>query len=296
MAMVKARVETLQEPKITALQEQCVRKVVDTLSDFDNVLWEISNESDRESKEWQYQMIRLIKTYKAGKKKQHPVGMTVAYPENEENNRDLFESPADWISPAQDRFDPYREAPPVANGSKVIILDTDHLWGVGGDRDWVWKSFTRGHNPIFMDPFEDQKWQSAQLAMGHTLAYAERINLEAMTPHNELTSSGYCLADPGKEYLVYLPFEAHSLESARFFHRFKQQISNIRWNFRRTVTVDLTAASGRFLPEWVNPSNGERMKGKEIEGGGRVQLTAPFKGDAVLHLRREPVESKPSND
>ena len=289
-------IQTLQDPKITALQEQYVRKVVDTLSDFDNVLWEISNESDRESKEWQYHMIRLIKTYEAGKKKQHPVGMTVAYPEHEENNRDLFESPADWISPAPDRFDPYREDPPAANGRKVIILDTDHLWGVGGDRAWVWKSFTRGHNPIFMDPFEDQKWQSAQLAMGHTLDYAERIDLEAMTPHNELASSGYCLADPGKEYLVYLPFEAHRLESARFFHRFKQQISNIRWNFSRTVTVDLTAAPGRFLSEWVNPSNGERMKGKEIEGGGRIRLSAPFKGDAVLHLRREPVENKPSND
>ena len=289
-------IQTLQDPKITGLQEQYVRKVVDTLSDFDNVLWEISNESDHESKGWQYHMIRFIKTYEAGKKKQHPVGMTVAHPEHEENNRDLFESPADWVSPAPDGFADYRDNPPAADGRKVIILDTDHLWGVGGDRAWVWKSFTRGHNPIFMDPFEGQKWQSAQLAMGRTLDYAERINLEVMMPHNEVASSGYCLVDPGKEYLVYLPFEAHRLESARFFHRFKQQISNFRRNFRRTVTVDLTAAHGTFLPEWLNPSNGERIKGKEIEGGSRIQLTAPFKGDAVLHLQREPAESKRSND
>jgi hypothetical protein len=174
-------IHTLQHPKITALQEQYVRKVVDTLSDLDNVLWEISNESERESKDWQYHMIRSTKTYEAGKRKQHPVGMTVAFPEEnyaEENNRDLFESPADWISPAPSPLEPYRKGPPAANGSKLIILDTDHLWGVGGDRAWVWKSFTRGHNPIFIDPFEDQKWQSAQLAMGHTLAYAEQINLE----------------------------------------------------------------------------------------------------------------------
>jgi Family of unknown function (DUF6298) len=275
---------TLQVPAITDLQERYVRKVVDTLNDLDNVLWEISNESDPGSKEWQYHMIRFIKSYEADKPKQHPVGMT-AYPGG--TNADLFESPADWISPSG-RSDDYQENPPLADGRKVIIADTDHLWGLGGDRAWVWKSFIRGLNPIFMDPVDDPNWESARRAMGQTLAYADQINLGAMTPHNELSSSGYCLAHPGNEYLVYLPFEAHWLESARFFHRFKQQIQNIRSNFKRNVVMDLTLAPGTFLPEWMNPSTGERKKDKEIRGGDRVRLTAPFKGDAVLHLRRVP--------
>lgn len=38
---------------------------------------------------------------------------------------------------------------------KVILVDTDHLWGVGGSPAWVWKSFLRGHNPIFMDPYDN---------------------------------------------------------------------------------------------------------------------------------------------
>jgi hypothetical protein len=25
---------------------------------------------------------------------------------------------------------------------------------VGGGREWVWKRFLRGHNPIWMDPYE----------------------------------------------------------------------------------------------------------------------------------------------
>ena len=50
----------------------------------------------------------------------------------------------------------YRTNPPPADGRKVILTDTDHLWGVGGDVAWVWKSFLRGLNPLFMDPYEQK--------------------------------------------------------------------------------------------------------------------------------------------
>ena len=70
-------------------------------------------------------------------------------------------------------------------------------------------------------------------AMGHTLAYANRMNLATMTPRDNLASSGYCLANPGEEYLIYLPFEDHWLESARFVQRLKRPIRNIRRLFKR---------------------------------------------------------------
>ena len=38
----------MQNGAITALQEAYVRKVVDTVNDLDNVLYEISNESSRQ--------------------------------------------------------------------------------------------------------------------------------------------------------------------------------------------------------------------------------------------------------
>ena len=58
-------------------------------------------------------------------------------------NPDLFTSPAEWISPNNGDTD-YLSDPPAADGTKVIIADTDHLCGVCGDKYWVWKSFTRG--------------------------------------------------------------------------------------------------------------------------------------------------------
>ena len=79
----------------------------------------------------------------------HPaVGMTCRG--DEPDNEVLFRSPADWVSPGSYRI--YANAPPVAEGRKVSLLDTDHVFGVGGDRRWIWKAFTRGHNPIYMDP------------------------------------------------------------------------------------------------------------------------------------------------
>ena len=152
-------VHSLSLPAVTAVQEAYVRKVIDTVNDLDNVLFEISNESNQGVAEtnWQYHMIDFIHAYEAGKAKQHPVGMTVAYPNG--NNADLFASSAEWISPNAEGG--YQDNPPVATGSKVIIVDTDHLWGVGGDRQWVWKSFTRGHNILYMDCYNETYCEDA---------------------------------------------------------------------------------------------------------------------------------------
>jgi hypothetical protein len=213
----------------------------------------------------------------------------------------LFESPADWISPTS-AVDYYRNDPPAAKGNKVIMTDTDHLWGVGGDRGWVWKSFVRGLNPIYMDPFEDQEWRSSaakfeacRQAMGDTLAYARRIKLATAVPHGELASSGYCLATPGDEYLVYIPFRAPAARSNRleaqrfrFFSMLRNPIRNLLWQFKRDVTINLSNGSGKFLVEWFNPSRAETIKGRPVEGGKTCHFETPFSGDAVLYLRKSP--------
>ncbi len=209
-------------------------------------------------------MIEFIHNYEKGKPKQHPVGMTWQYRGGK--NSTLFESPADWVSPNPKGG--YKHNPPAADGRKLVINDTDHLWGIGGNQAWVWKSFLRGHNPIFMDPYKgrvvlgkrfDPKFDPIRRSMGYTLKYANRMNLVDMVPHNELASTKYCLADPGQEYLVYLPSGG-------------------------AVTVDLSAAKGSLLVEWFNPTTGARRKGKKITGGAKRKFTAPFRGDAVLYI------------
>ncbi len=261
------------------LQKAYLRKVMDTVNDLDNVLYEVVNEAGPYSTLWQYQVINFVKCYEAEKPKQHPIGMTFQWKGG--SNWDLFNSPADWISPNQTGG--YRDNPPAAEGRKVILTDTDHLWGMGGSRQWVWKSFCRGLNPLFMDPYFDvkeggniyssgnivkheftpEKLNEIRLALGYTRRYAERMDLIRMTPQNALASTGYCLAHTSlkdAEFLVYLPEGP-------------------------AVTMDLTAVSGPLSVEWFNPATGVTMKGDSVRGGGKMLLTSPFPGDAVLYLR-----------
>ena len=49
--------------------------------------------------------------------------------------------------------------------------------------------------------------EPARLAMGDTRDFAERISLMTMQPRPDLSSTGFALADPGKDYLILQPSE-----------------------------------------------------------------------------------------
>jgi hypothetical protein len=123
--------------RVWAAQQACLRKIVDTVTDLGNVLYEVCNEAGTYSTEWQYRIIQYVKEYEPTKPKQHPVGMTFEYPGG--TNEILFNSPADWISPnTGDAVNSYLENPPPNFSAKVIVNDTDHLCGhTCGDDVWV---------------------------------------------------------------------------------------------------------------------------------------------------------------
>jgi CubicO group peptidase (beta-lactamase class C family) len=262
-------IHELGDREVTAIQEAYVRKVIDTVNGFDNVLYEISNENHPDSTDWQYHMIRFIKDYEATKPFQHPVGMTFQYKGGK--NATLFDSPADWISPNPEGG--YRDNPPVADGRKVVLTDTDHLWGIGGNQSWVWRSFLRGYNPLFMDPYDgvvlgetfDPKWDPIRRSLGYTLQYAGRLDLARAVPTTGTASTKYCLADPGQAYLVYRPAGGGE-----------------------TFTVKLPA--GTYEYEWFDPSKGQPVSSGAVEAVGEDHEFRPsFEGDAVLLLTRKSV-------
>jgi hypothetical protein len=271
-------VHTLAIPQITAVQHKYVRRVVETVNDLDNVLYEVGNEHYAESAEWQYHVVDLIHEIEAGMPHQHPVGITSGGGRASRlDNAALFASPADWISPGHREATPYRDDPPAADGSKVIVSDTDHLWGLGATQAWVWKSFARGLNPILMDPYEPLYgldrfahwgrinrreapfWEPIRRNLGYARRYALRTNLASMVPHGELCSTGFCLADPGSEYLVYAPAGG-------------------------VVTVHLADVRGTLRAEWFCPTTGGSFTDDAVEGGGTRHVWPPFGGDAVLYL------------
>jgi len=259
---------TLAHPEITRLQEAYVRKVVDTVNDLDNVLYEISNENHPPSTEWQYHFIRFVHDCEKSKPKQHPVGMTFQYRGGA--NATLLTSPAHWISPnpnADAGYD-YRSNPPPNDGRKVILSDTDHLWGIGGNVAWVWKSFLRGLNPLFMDPYKreilsrgtEDQWEPVRSALGQARRFADKMHLAAMTPQPDLATTGYCLAKPGAEYLVFQP--------------------------KAGEAFSVRVKAGEYRYEWFNVGKGVAAGEGSLDlAEGRQEFNAPFAQIAVLYLK-----------
>ena len=271
-------------PTFWPIQLRYIKKLIDELNGYDNVLWEVSNETSYSGSEiWERRIIDTVHAYENRKPKQHPVGFTGDwYPPI--LNPTLFASNADWISPgAGSNGEIWKTSPPDSGGRKVVINDTDHLWGNGGDAVWVWMSFCRGTNILYMDGYDGKAygtghpWSQADSMsptvvklrknLGYVLDYSRRVNLAGLIPKSALSSTGFCLANtaPGQaEYIVLQPLSGQSF------------------------TLDLSATTGTLTVEWFNPSTGVRTAAGTVNGGASRSFTPPFSGEAVLYLTDHP--------
>ena len=310
------------DPRVQAYQEAYIHKVVETLHDLPNVLWEVANESSGggsvdegfaqmmgfsevpdwgDSTEWQYWVIDVVKRYEQEMDYDpHPMGITMQFPVQEQTkvNEPLYQSKAEWISPGYDDeiFTEGRHPmapdsppsrwyadPPANDGRKIVITDTDHYAPGKGDALWAWKSFLRGHYPILMDfgiiagvkpqdpsagdpgvaPYD--AFEAARYAMGDTLRYAEKMNLIAMEPRTDLSSTGFILANPGQEYLILQPSDAADPFAVR-------------------------VESGTYQVEWFSVNRRETKAGDptKIDSVGDPKFMPPFEdnGPSLLYLKR----------
>ena len=264
LPIIRNQLHSLEQSQVVELQERYVEKVIQSVGDLDNVLFEIANEDGGGTLEWQEHFVEFVRTYEKQVHYQpHPVGLTFRFPSG--TNAELFASQADWISPnsaAQEGYD-YKTNPPPANGRKVILADTDHIYSQGLGADWVWKCFTRGLNPLLMEGWDMFLINPpARKAMGQTQSFARRMDLIHMDPLETNTSTRYCLAHrAGKEFLVYQP------ESGPF-------------------TLDLTGTAKLFCVEWFRPARGTTVLQKETVLGGQLRrLNPPWDGEAIAYLR-----------
>jgi hypothetical protein len=281
-------VQTLRNPAITAIQERHVRRVVDALHDLPNLLFEVSNETANtdEAWAWQNRMLAVLKRHDGSRGHRHPIGMTSSAWGDDRAGIDarLARSEADWTSPGGKE---YANDPPPASGARVSIVDTDHIWGIGGQSvDWVWRTFTRGHNVLSMDslrgpdlagrsvrydadsPREQTAAAEAAAREGirQTRAVSAMVDLRGMRSRGELSSTGHVLADPADgDFVVYAPEGG-------------------------TFALDLSglAAGKRLAARWVDVEAGTMIESAAVEGGKAAQFTTPFAArPAALVLRPE---------
>ena len=245
---------SLKYPSLTALQEAFVRKVVDSLNDLDNVLYEISGDTLATSLAWQFHMIDYLKQYQSSKANQHPVGISQF---NARKLAEVLTSRADWVVTQGTDFNP-----PLVNGNKVVFNEGQPvLFNHSNPDQWVWRAFTRGYNLIYPEVVSDDAEVSERVhvAIGQARAYSQLLDLSTMFPSTTLCSKGFCLGSRGLDYLVYLPSGG-------------------------PVSIDLSATTANFLTAWFDPATGQTIRGDSISGGKRTALTSPIRGQSVLQI------------
>ncbi len=289
-------VHTRINTTVNALHDAYVKKVIDTVGDLDNVLFEISNETIATAttealhhvtrvRDWAYHLINLIHEYERQQEYgPHPVGMSSLRPLSDDPmsddwNQYVFESPAEYVSPNGTKWtgdEHWKNDPPAATGKKVVIADTDHIHpsmhGGPGMRSWQWRTFTRGHsvNAVAGDPEKGHDWVNADdsATMYVMSRYVVRVNLARMKPYDILSSTRYCLADPGDAYIVYQPTPGLEGSSLGF-------------------PFELELQAGAYDYEWFNPETNQIVETGEMQWvEGISTFTPPFNAHAVLFLNR----------
>jgi hypothetical protein len=252
-------------------QDAYIRHTVNAVADLDNVLFEVCNEcyDTGETNAWQAAVMALIKDEERSQQFQHHVLMSALA---DMNNAPLFDGVADAVSPAAAR---YETDPLIMDQSKVSILDMDHInpCAAVNDDDWPFKALVRGHNLSYMycngygDPSHGER--IIMRRMEYASRYASRVDLKTAVPETrrELCSTTYCLIGPDSA-LAYVPDGG-------------------------PITVNLNSP-GDWTVEWFDPETNRTQNGPVVPNGAGTMI-APFRGDAVLLLKRTPPAS-PARD
>ncbi|MGP8324063.1 MAG: discoidin domain-containing protein, partial [Methanosarcinaceae archaeon] len=274
--------------EILALHEEFTYKMVETIGDLDNVFWEVGNELHENSYTFQEHMITVIRAAESENGfEQKPIGITArmgdwGYAEGDALiNAEMLSSNADWISPKDTvrvtgyHADGYAYDPPINDGAKVVISDTDHLRDINLPNNikpelyqqWAWKSFLRGHNIMMMDDPEDinPTWEPHAIAaqsrhfIGDVRSYAVRLDLANMIPSETISNTKYCLSGNGE----YITFQTHSVGTE----------------------IVLNVIPGTYNYEWFDTETSSVIEVGVVELSGTATFESPIDYGAVLYLK-----------
>jgi hypothetical protein len=251
-----------------------VDKVIDTVNQYDRVIYEIANEgtgsasSEPQSGPWQEAMKNHIKQYEASKAKHHPVQISQGFGMSDSS---LYS--ADVSSPTAT----IGTVGGTAGANNAIVLDTDH-----GNADgfanpntsvisWAWKNFTRGYN-MNIEGDNEGSYASSYYLNNYSLvigalktirALSERVTLKDLSPQNsECSDGGFCLGS-ANEVIAYAGSSG-------------------------SIDIDMSKRTGTWSVEHINTLNGNSFAGNDINAGASVNITRPGGvSDWALYLKKK---------
>jgi len=207
------------DARVRDIQRQYVRKVLETIAPRDNVLLEVANEL--QAPDFQRSVVQQIREAESGTDRQHlvylsPGGRNGAGKWSPLPKPFFFDGLADVTAVTRSWNRRYRGDPPVEQAGRPVFMDMDHVAATDndGDNDWnndpatPWKSFTRGYHICVYDsdywkPGDNREaWDRTRRSCGATVALAMQLDLVRLSPRPDLASTGFCLAEPGREYVI----------------------------------------------------------------------------------------------
>jgi hypothetical protein len=265
------------------IQEGLVRKIVNELKGFSNIIYEICNEPyfGGVTMEWQHRMADLIR------EEESALGITHLISQNIENGSALIKSPHEDVSV----FNFHYANPPVTVGMNYHLNKVigDNETGFDGNIDSTYRkegwqfimaggalynnldySFTVNHEDgTFTYPSTQPGGGSAALRkqLKYLKNFMDGFDFVKMKPDSSIVVAGipdnvkpYGLAEVGKQYAIYF-FGSHQL------------------NF----TLNIPA--GQYKAEWLDPVTGKILKNERVKSNGKVSVTSPrYTEDIALRV------------
>ena len=265
---------SLGNTRVLEVEKAYLRRLLDAVNDFDNLLFEVSNENYY-NLEWELSIAKFVHEYEKGKPRQHLV-MPLDLPDHDyggvtygaEAKNDHTKSWKTWdLAQLHDRL-------LAARGLKQpLIYDTDGIESNDNpvQRKGFWTAFVSGGHVDYTDYSfqpeiggDERGRRRAELRrqLGYLASFTRQIHFWEMHPA-DLVRSGdaYALASRG-EAVVYLPGGG-------------------------SVDVNLGEMAGSLSAKWYNPRNGLFSPPSAFTGGKIRSFQAPDHHDWVLYLESE---------
>ncbi len=263
---------------LTEAEYRLYRYAIARLAAFDNVWWDLGNEHNEYRKEqWAETMGRFVK-------QEDPYDRLVSV----HGYADFLYAESDWADfiitqqygeerEVHDWVGKYAKVPkPYVNeeygyeGEGVRNQKgKPNAPGHGQSSDWVrrcaWSMAMAGGYSTYGDWSRGTSWfymgrpgpGRAARQLKHLRRFFEPLPFSRMTPRDELTSQGFCLALPPQYYVFYLPRGGEA-------------------------SIDLSeAGEARLASRWFNPRTGQSQQGSSLPGG-KSTVTAPNGDDWAL--------------
>ena len=284
--IIRTDVYTLDKNKgLLDIQEKMVRKIVEELQNFPNLIYEICNEPyfGGVTIDWQNHIAQVISDAEKSLPYKHLISQNIA------NGSKEITAP----NPLASVFNFHYAAPPKAvavnYGLNKVIGDNET--GFNGQKDSTYRkeawefilsggglfnnldySFTCGtEKGTFQYPVSVPGGgsQTYRKQLGCLKKFIQTFNFVAMKPDTAVYSGGsssknkvIVLAETGKQYAIYLMGG-------------------------KQVNLELAIPQGSFTLKWINPLTGKtEKKGRLKHSGGKVSLESPvYSEDIALQIK-----------